>query len=135
MKLITAVLGPDCLEDVREALDRNEARILSAAPVVDDRYTNVTYRGAPLRQPRPRLRVEVVVLNDLAVPDTISTLSRVARERGSGDGLLIVAPVDDVVRLPIVTSELGSADTERGSGPDPGRGLPAPLNRGSSKDR
>ena len=102
MKLITAVLRPDSLDAVHDALDQSEARVMSATLVVDDRYSKATYRGLELRQPRPRFRIEVVVLNDLAVPDTIEAISRAAREFGEGDALIVVTPVDDLVRLPRV---------------------------------
>ena len=41
-----------------------------------------------------------MVLNDLAVPDTIDAIARAARELGEGDALVLVTPVDDLVRLP-----------------------------------
>ncbi|HEY6506458.1 MAG TPA: P-II family nitrogen regulator [Vicinamibacterales bacterium] len=100
MKLITAVLRPHALDAVHDALDPNEARVISAARVLDDHYSFGAYRGAELRQPRPRLRLEIVVLNDLAVPDVVNVIEQAAVEAGGGDAWVVVSPVDDIVRLP-----------------------------------
>jgi nitrogen regulatory protein PII len=100
MKLLTAVLRPDTLDAVHDALDPNEARVLCAAPVVDDRYSRSLYRGLELRQPRARFRIEVVVLNDLAVSDTIDAISRAALVTSGEAALVVVTTLDDVVRLP-----------------------------------
>jgi nitrogen regulatory protein PII len=100
LKLITAVLQPESLDAVHDALDRNEARVMSAAPVMDDRYSMSTYRGVELRQPRARLRIEVLVLNDLAVPDAIAAIERAAASTQADAALLVVTTVDDAMSLP-----------------------------------
>jgi nitrogen regulatory protein PII len=102
MKLITAILRPDSLDAVHDALDPNEARVMSASVVMDDCYKIARYRGIEMRQPRPRFRVEVVVLNDLAVPDAIGAIERAAIVAGAESAFVVVTTLDDVVRLPRV---------------------------------
>ena len=115
MKLITAVLRPECLEAIHDALDKNEACILSAAPAVDARFSKELYRGLEVRQPRPRLRLEVVVVNDLAVQDAINAIARALVETGGGDGSVLVTPADDFVRLPRALAPSESSDDRRPS--------------------
>jgi nitrogen regulatory protein PII len=99
MKLITAILWPDCLAAVHDALDPSEAYVLSAAQVVDAAFTSELYRGAEFRQPRLRSRIEIVVLNDLAAPDVIGALEREAAELGEKNCSLVLTSLVDAVRL------------------------------------
>ena len=85
---------------VHDALNPSEAYVLSAALVIDDQYSAGCYRGLELRQPRPRFRIEIVVMNDLATPDVVDAIERQAAEVGEKKCLMVVTSIDDVIQVP-----------------------------------
>lgn len=109
MKLVVAVIPPDCLEAVHDALNRDEARVISAALATDDRFSAGMYRGGQVRVARARLRLEVLVVNDLAVADALDAISGVT---GPNDGIACVSSVDELVRFPRVAAGPWSADED-----------------------
>ena len=61
------------------------------------------YRGSEYRNPRPRLRLEVVVVNDLKVQDTVAGICRMACTRhpaAVSSGSIFVMPLDEWVHIP-----------------------------------
>src|SRR5215475_3158233 len=104
MKLIVAMIRPDKLEAVQQALTEPDAYVLYVSRVGDLRESLVGhYRGADYLEPRPRLRLEIVVVNDLIVQDVIDTLVDIAcvpnRERVSNGGIFVI-PLDQWIRIP-----------------------------------
>ena len=109
MKLITAIVKPFTLEDVKTGLE--QAGILR-----DDRqrspgygrqkgHTEV-YRGAEYSVDFvPKVRVEVLV-DDSAVDKVVDVIVQAARTGKIGDGKVWVSPVEAVVR--VRTGERGS---------------------------
>ena len=62
-----------------------------------------TYRGVEYRQPRPRIRLEVVVVNDLLVQETVDVIARAAYEPKMdyiSNGSIFVMPLDEWIRIP-----------------------------------
>ncbi len=110
MKLVTAVIKPFKLDEVKEAL--------KAADVVGLTVTEVrgfgrqgghteTYRGAEYQVDfLPKVKLEIVV-DDLDVGGIVEAISAAASSDKIGDGKVWVTGVDDLVR--IRTGERGAA--------------------------
>jgi nitrogen regulatory protein P-II 1 len=102
MKLITAIVKPFRVADVREALTTAGVRGLTVSDVQgfgrQGGHTEV-YRGAEYRVDFvPKARMEVLV--DDADVDTIVGVIVAAAQTGKiGDGKVWVTPVDDIVRV------------------------------------
>jgi len=102
MKLVTAVIKPFKLDDVKNAL--------KAAGVVGITVSEVrgfgrqgghteTYRGTEYQVDfLPKVKVEVIA-EDGEVPAVVEAIEKSARTDKIGDGKVWVTPVDEVVRI------------------------------------
>lgn len=104
MKLIVAVIRPEKLEAVQEALDEPGVGLVAVSQAVDPREPcpRSYYRGLPIRVPRPRLRIEIVVVNEALLGWAKGAIARAStsNERDRvGDGDILVMPLDDHVRI------------------------------------
>jgi nitrogen regulatory protein P-II 1 len=102
MKLITAVIKPFKLDDVRAALEVlgvHGMTVTEASGFGRQRGHTEVYRGAEyVVDLVPKVRIEVVV--DAAdVDSAVSALTDAARTGKIGDGKIWVTPVDTVVRV------------------------------------
>ncbi len=109
MKLVTSIIKPFKLDDVKNAL--------KAAGVVGITVTEVrgfgrqgghteTYRGTEYQVDfLPKVKVEVII-DDADVPAVVEAISSSARTDKIGDGKVWVTTVDELVR--IRTGEIGS---------------------------
>lgn len=109
MKLITAIVKPFTLEDVKTALE--EAGVLGMTVSEVQGYgrqkghTEV-YRGAEYSVDFvPKVRIEVVT-DDAAADQIVEVIVEAARTGKIGDGKVWVSPVDTIVR--VRTGERGS---------------------------
>jgi len=85
MKLIVAMIRPETLLAVQEALAETEARLMSAAEVSDLRRPQaIVYRGTQYRVSRVRLRLEIVVANQEAVDEALEAIGRGAGANRAG---------------------------------------------------
>ena len=108
MKLITAVIKPFKLDEVREAL---LAVGVSGLTVTDVKgygrqkgHTEL-YRGAEYAVDfLPKIKIELVVDDDL-VDDSVEAIKSKAHTGRIGDGKIFVSSVDEVIR--IRTGEIG----------------------------
>ncbi len=102
MKLITAIVKPHKLDDVREALDRLGVRGMTVTEVKgygrQKGHTEI-YRGAEYEvRFTPKTRVEVVVVDRLA--DEVVAAIRAAAVTGKiGDGKNFVSPIEAAYRI------------------------------------
>jgi len=110
MKLVTAIIKPFKLEDVRDALTKIGVAGLTVTEVKgfgrQKGHTEI-YRGAEYTVNfLPKIKIEVVVADDLAsaVVEAIQTAARTGR---IGDGKIFISDVLEVVR--IRTGESGTA--------------------------
>ena len=102
MKLITAVIKPFRLDEVKEAL---KASGISGITVDEARgfgrqggHTE-TYRGAEYKIDFvPKVRVQIVI-DDERVDDVVDTIVRTAATGKIGDGKIWVTDVERVVRI------------------------------------
>jgi nitrogen regulatory protein P-II 1 len=109
MKLITAIVKPFTLDDVKTGLE--EAGVLGMTVSEIQGYgrqkghTEV-YRGAEYSVDFvPKVRIEVVV-DDSIVDKVVDSIVRSARTGKIGDGKVWVSPVETIVR--VRTGERGS---------------------------
>jgi nitrogen regulatory protein P-II 1 len=102
MKLVTAIIKPFTLEDVKGALEQVGVLGMTVSEVQgygrQKGHTEV-YRGAEYSvEFVPKIRVEVVV-DEAQVDKTIEALVEAARTGKIGDGKIWVIPVETVVRV------------------------------------
>ena len=102
MMLVTAILKPFALEEVRAGLERLDISGMTVSEVSGygrQRGHTEVYRGADYHVDFvPKVRVEVVV-DDAAVERVIDAVARAARTGKIGDGKVWVTPVDTMVRV------------------------------------
>lgn len=102
MKLIIAVIRPDRLNDVLEALYRSEVRGLTVSRVMGhggetERVEN--YRGTTVKMGlQEKVRLEIGV-SDSFVDVTVRAILRSARTGEVGDGKVFVVDVEQVHRI------------------------------------
>jgi len=110
MKLVTAIIKPFKLDDVKEALEAFGIAGMTVSEVSGygrQRGHSEVYRGAEYSVDFvPKLRIEVVV-DDADAPAVVDAVVRAAQTGRIGDGKVWTVPVDDIVR--VRTGETGAA--------------------------
>lgn len=102
MKLVTAIVKPFTLDDVKTALEQLGVLGMTVSEVQghgrQKGHTEV-YRGAEYRVDFvPKLRIEVVV-DDALAGKTVEAMVDAARTGKIGDGKVWITPVETVVRV------------------------------------
>ena len=102
MMLVTAILKPFALDDVRTGLEDLDVSGMTVGEVSGygrQRGHTEFYRGADYHVDFvPKVRVEVVV-DDTAVDRVVDAVLKAARTGKIGDGKVWVTPVETVVRV------------------------------------
>jgi nitrogen regulatory protein P-II 2 len=102
MKLITAVIKPFKLDEVREALSAIGVQGLTVTEVKGfgrQKGHTELYRGAEyVVDFLPKVKVEAAVADDV-VERVIEAIETAARTGKIGDGKIFVSPLDQVVRI------------------------------------
>ncbi len=102
MKLITAIVRPERLNDVLEALFRCEVRglTISRAQGHGGEIEQVeTYRGTTVKMELvDKVRIEIGVSDSFATP-TVEAVIAAARTGEVGDGKIFVIPIEKVYRI------------------------------------
>jgi len=102
MKLLTAIIKPFKLEEVKEALQAfgvHGITVSEASGYGRQRGHTEVYRGAEYTVDLvPKLRVEVLCEDD-DVEDLVDVVVKAAVTGKIGDGKVWVTPVDEVVRV------------------------------------
>jgi nitrogen regulatory protein P-II 1 len=102
MKLVTAIIKPFRLDDVKDALKAHGVQGLTVSEVQGfgrQRGHTEVYRGAEYEVDFvPKVRIEVLV-DDGAVDAVVDTIVGAARTGKIGDGKVWVSAVDSVVRV------------------------------------
>ena len=110
MKLITAIIKPSKLDDVRQALSSLGVQGMTVTEVKGfgrQKGHTELYRGAEyVVDFLPKTKIEVAVSKDMA-DRVIETISQSAKTGKIGDGKIFVYDLDQVVR--IRTSETGTS--------------------------
>ena len=102
MKLVTAIIKPFKLDDVREALSEISIQGMTVTEVKgfgrQKGHTEI-YRGSEYTIDfLPKVVVEVVVPDDIS-DKVIDTIVRAAKTEKIGDGKVFVLPVEQAVRI------------------------------------
>ena len=109
MKLITAIIKPFKLDDVREALNDIGVQGITVTEVKGfgrQKGHTELYRGAEyVVDFLPKVKLEIAISDDL-VDNTIEAISKSAATGKIGDGKIFVSPLDEVTR--IRTGETGA---------------------------
>ena len=102
MKLITAIIKPFKLDDVRAALSEIGVSGMTVTEVKGfgrQRGHTELYRGAEyVVDFLPKVKIEIV-LSDEMVPKALEAIERSAKTGRIGDGKIFVSTVDEVVRI------------------------------------
>ena len=110
MKLITAIIKPFKLDDVREALADNGVQGITVTEVKGfgrQKGHTELYRGAEyVVNFLPKAKIELAVASDI-VEQVIEVITNAARTGKIGDGKIFVSDLDQAIR--IRTGETGAA--------------------------
>lgn len=110
MKLITAVIKPFTLPDIRQALESIEIHGLTVSETQGfgrQRGHSEVYRGAEFASDFvPKVKLEIVAA-DASVDRIVDAIVSAACTGKIGDGKIWVTPVDEVIR--VRTGERGEA--------------------------
>jgi nitrogen regulatory protein P-II 2 len=105
MKLISAIVRPEKLEDIRAALAEVDVYLITVTECHGfgrQRGLTEVYRGQEIEERMlPKLKLEIAV-NDAFVEATVEAIVRGARsgETGNvGDGKIFITPLDDCIRI------------------------------------
>ena len=102
MKLVTAVIKPYKLDDVRQALESfgvHGMTVSEASGYGRQKGHTEVYRGAEYKVDLvPKVRLEVLV-DDSDAADVVDVICKAAQSGRIGDGKVWVIPVDTIVRV------------------------------------
>jgi nitrogen regulatory protein P-II 2 len=102
MKLITAIIKPFKLDDVREAISEAGVQGMTVTEVKGfgrQKGHTELYRGAEyVVDFLPKVKVEVAIGDDLT-DQVIEAISKAANTGKVGDGKIFVTPLEEVVRI------------------------------------
>ena len=102
MKLVTAIIKPFKLDDVREALTPLGIQGLTVSEVKGfgrQKGQTEIYRGAEYHVSfLPKIKIEVAV-PDALVEQTLETIVQAAHTGKIGDGKIFITPLESVVRI------------------------------------
>ena len=102
MKLVTAIIKPFKLDDVREALTPLGIQGLTVSEVKGfgrQKGQTEIYRGAEYHVSfLPKIKIEVAVTDDL-VEQAVETILEAAHTGKIGDGKIFISPLEGVIRI------------------------------------
>jgi nitrogen regulatory protein P-II 2 len=102
MKLVTAIIKPFKLDDVREALNGIGVQGVTVTEVKGfgrQKGHTELYRGAEyVVDFLPKVKLEIAV-DDAMLDDVIDAITSVARTGKIGDGKIFVVPLEQVIRI------------------------------------
>lgn len=109
MKLITAVIKPFKLDDVRTALSEVGVQGMTVTEVKGfgrQKGHTELYRGAEyVVDFLPKVKIELA-LDDSMVEQAVETITQAAQTGKIGDGKIFISPLDEIIR--IRTGETGA---------------------------
>jgi nitrogen regulatory protein P-II 2 len=110
MKLVTAIIKPFKLDDVREALSEIGVQGITVSEVKGfgrQKGHTELYRGAEyVVDFLPKVKLEIAIGEDL-LDQVIEAITKAANSGKIGDGKIFVSPLEQVIR--IRTGETGEA--------------------------
>ena len=105
MKMIIAIIRPEKLEDVQEALDQREVHLMTASDVRgcgSQRGYSESFRGNKgVIRLLSKVKLEIAVNDDFVKP-TVDAILKAARSPDNGkigDGKIFVLPLEECYRI------------------------------------
>lgn len=102
MKLVTAIVKPFKLDDVREALSEIGVQGITVTEVKGfgrQKGHTELYRGAEyVVDFLPKIKIEVAIA-DSSVEQTIEAIAKAANSGKIGDGKIFVSPIEQIIRI------------------------------------
>jgi len=102
MKLIIAIIRPEKLEPVQDALGEREVYLMTVSNVHGcgrQRGYTETFRGGKIQvRLLPKLKLEIAVNDDFVKP-TIDAIMTVGQTGKIGDGKIFVVPLEECYRI------------------------------------
>jgi len=103
MKLVTAIIQPDKLEEVREALYAEDIQRITVSRVTGhgQAQDEDLYRGQKVVPNLiPKVRLEIAV-NENFVENAVAAILRTAKHGGGeiGDGKIFITPLEECIRI------------------------------------
>jgi nitrogen regulatory protein P-II 2 len=102
MKLITAVIKPFKLDDVRTALSEVGVQGMTVTEVKGfgrQKGHTELYRGAEyVVDFLPKVKIELA-LDDSMVEQAVETITQAAQTGKIGDGKIFISPLDEIIRI------------------------------------
>src|SRR5574341_7964 len=102
MKLVTAIIKPFKLDDVRESLSEIGVQGITVTEVKGfgrQKGHTELYRGAEyVVDFLPKVKLEIIAA-DNKVPDIIAAIEKAAKTGRIGDGKIFVLPIEEVIRI------------------------------------
>lgn len=102
MKLITAIIQPEKLPDVKEALFKADVHKMTVSNVIgagQQKGFTETYRGVITEvNLLKKIKIEIAV-NEKFVKPTIDAVIKGARTGKIGDGKIFITPLEECIRI------------------------------------
>ena len=102
MKLVTAIIKPFKLDDVREALSEIGVQGMTVTEVKGfgrQKGHTELYRGAEyVVDFLPKVKIEVAIGDDM-LEGTLEAITKAANTGKVGDGKIFVSPLEEIVRI------------------------------------
>ncbi len=102
MKMVTAVIKPFKLNDIREALSRHDIHGMTVTEVKGfgrQKGHTELYRGSEyVIDFLPKIKIEIAIQDD-HLDDVVETISEVANTGKIGDGKIFVYELTDIIRV------------------------------------
>jgi nitrogen regulatory protein PII len=102
MKLIVAMIPAERLDAVQAAIEQTDATFASVGQAIDLRDQSLeVYRGQEYQAARIKMRLEVLVVNDGLVEETIGVVAAACSgdSKPYGRGCIFVLPVEDLMPI------------------------------------
>lgn len=102
MKKVEAVIRPEKLEDIKQALLKRDIKGITITQVVgcgNQKGQKSIYRGTVVELTLlPKIKIEIVCRDETA-DELIELISKTAKTGEIGDGKIFVYNIDDIVRI------------------------------------
>lgn len=102
MKQITAIIRPERLDTVKDALEKIDCKGITVTDVkgrgeqlgIEEKYRGKSYRIDLL----PKVKIETVISDD-TVEEVVNAICEAARTGNMGDGKIFISNIEEVVKI------------------------------------
>ena len=102
MKQITAIIRPERLDTVKDALEKINCKGITVTDVkgrgeqlgIEEKYRGKSYRIDLL----PKVKIEIVIQDD-TVEEVVNAICEAARTGNMGDGKISIRNIEEVIKI------------------------------------